>query len=163
MGLPIAVAIGAAAVYLLRPPGDETRLWRSFDRLLRAVEKQHGEHLLDAAARSREIAEVFAPEVRIILPPFGEGLVSKNELISRIFQFRAMVDALEIHTRDRALSIAPDRRTAVMRMGASAEARSADAVEREFRNVTIRWERVESAWRIAAVTAEEGFRRLPPP
>ncbi len=157
-----ALALGAAIIYV-RSDREETRLWRAFDRVLRAVEKRGAESVLESAQRARETAEAFAPEVRVALPPFGEGTLSRNELAARIFHVRSLPDTLEFHTQKRALEIAPDRRTARMRMEASAVARSGSAVEREFRVAILEWERADREWRIAAVTAEEGIRRLPPP
>lgn len=155
----LVLAAAIAGITLWR--SDPRMINRRFNRLVTLMEKKTGEKPLAMLARTREISEFLAVDVEVRLGPPLPVVAGRKELVGVIQQFRAGISRLEIKIRDRSLTVAPDRLTAVMRITAEAEVEAQGDRGRDIRELEVEWAKESGAWLIRKVALVETIRRPP--
>ena len=147
-------------------PNDETQITSVLERISEGVGGSEGGDGrgggIDAIARAASLRSEFAPDVTVDAGPPFERITGRDALIGAAARVNGTTRGLEIRFPDVTITVAPDRRSAIVI--ATAEARFDDpAGGRSFdaRELEIRFTRLEGEWVIAAVTLMQPLQRLP--
>lgn len=103
----------AAAVLLLLAiwaviqlfPGEEKRVKKQFHLMAKWVSKEHGEHTVTMAYKTKSMESLFYPKCEVNLPPYSfSGLFTPEELAGYASQGRLYFDDLQLRFYDLAVA-----------------------------------------------------------
>ena len=160
IGVLVGVVAAGAALWWLLAPGDEQRIQRELDALVANVEKSGPESPLAAVGKATEVADRFVEEPDLQVDVLPGSAPTREAVQSSVFQIRAMADSISLHLYDRALELAPDRRSAHMRLSVRATGRAGGDSDRVIREFELRWIKADGRWRIQSARTVEAIRRV---
>ena len=158
MGGLLGAAAAAAALWWLLAPSDEQRIRREFDALVANAEKSGPESPLAAVGKAAEIADRFVEEPELQVDVLPGSTSTRAAVQSSVFQVRAMADSISIRVYDRTLQLAPDRRSARMRLSVRATGRAGGDSDHVIREFELGWVKAGGRWRIQSARTVEAIR-----
>lgn len=154
----LAVALTAVlAFYFIGR--DERQILRRQRDLVERLSKSGPEKEIGALTRAQEISSFFNDEVVLDLKPYLSGAHGRRDLAGLAYHFRGMVEELSIEMADHKLTIAPDRRTAVLVAVARAKAKYSGEWDQDLREVEMRWAKTEKGWLISSASFTSAIKR----
>jgi hypothetical protein len=159
---PLAILL-AAAVFLIWHwrTRDQREINRNLSRLQSLVAKSQEEGPITGLARAQALMRLFTPDAEVNLGVPLPLISDREELAAIVQQARASADRIQAVIRDRKLTIASNRQSAIMELTAEGIVTVHGREDRDIREFRLRWTRQEGIWLIAKVELTESIKRPP--
>ncbi len=158
VGVILLVIAVVGGFWYMRHDRDARQIWRQFDALVEAAEKEPGDSQVALVRKSRTVQSSFTSNAVIRLSPIFIPEIERRELAALVFYFHGYIDSVRIQISDRRLTIADDRQSADMRFTARGRLERAGRREINTHAFRMEWVKHEGDWLIDRVEVHQSIR-----
>jgi hypothetical protein len=161
--LAAAVAMGLW-LWTILFPSPEKIIRQRLTRLAADVSFRPGQNLLLAANRAEQVADFFSTNVEVTVNVPGHSrqiLASRSDILQAVAAARQQVRGLQVEFLDVAVTVAPDKQSAVAEL--TARARITGEQELTVQELKFTFQKIGGEWLITRVETVRTLSLNPPP
>lgn len=156
----VGILVGGMLAALVFWQSEEAKIRKQFEFIAERIEKTPGESPIIAAAKAKQIREVFAEKCRIDAPAYSASRdILSDELPAIVFRMRSEYSAISLMFHDFVIEL-PEQDIAQVNVTAVMEGKSAsgEPVE-DLHELKCNLENIEEVWRLKEIEIVEVLKK----